>query len=252
MGREEEFLKKRIQDLADQSYRTGQYTYTTFLSPSEQECYYQVRDGLGDVESTLFGGVEGCERQVLRFGGIESLGYDAGFPICCIEVSPVLARFSDCLTHRDYLGALMNLGIARNTVGDIVQKGTCAYLFCLDKVADYIKDHLTQVKHTSVKCRCLDQMPDTVKPRRETVRLVVASMRMDVVVAKLYHLSRSQSQNLFREKKIYVNGRQMENNSGILKEQDTVSVRGYGKFICEGVSGQTKKGNLNILISRYI
>lgn len=252
MGREDDFLKKRIEDLADQSYRTGQYTYTPFLSQSEQECYYQVRDGLGDVESALFGGMEGCERQVLRFGSAESLGYEAGFPVCCIEISPVLARFSDRLTHRDYLGALMNLGIARNTIGDIVQKDTCAYLFCLEKVAGYITENLTQIRHTSVKCRRLDKIPDAGQPRRETVRLVAASMRMDVVVAKMYHLSRSQSQNLFREKKVFVNGRQMENNSGVLKEKDTVSVRGHGKFICEGVSGQTKKGNLNILISRYV
>ena len=252
MSREDDFLKKRIQDLANQSYRTSQYTYTSFLTQPEQDVYYQLRDTLGDVESALSGGVEGCERQVLRFGGMESLGYDAGFPICCIEISPVLAKFSDKLTHRDYLGALMNLGIERNTVGDIMQKEKCAYLFCLEKVAGYIVENLTQIKHTSVKCRCLEEMPEAVKPQRETVKLVAASMRLDVIVAKLYHLSRSQSLDLFREKKVFVNGRQMENNSGTLKEQDLVSVRGYGKFVCDGISGQTRKGNLNVRISRYI
>lgn len=252
MSREEDFLRKRIQDLADQSYRTSQYTYTSFLTQSEQDIYFQLRDGLGNVESALFGGVEGCERQILRFGGVESLGYDAGFPVCCIEISPVLKKFSDRLTHRDYLGALMNLGIERNTIGDIMQREACAYLFCLEKVADYIIDNLTQIKHTSVKCRRLEQMPEAVKPQKETVKLVVASMRMDVIVAKMFHLSRSQSLELFREKKVFINGRQIENNSGILREQDTVSVRGYGKFICEGISGQTRKGNLNISISRYV
>lgn len=252
MGREEDFLKKRIKDLAQQSYRTSQYTYTTFLTQSEQEIYYQLYDELGAVESTMSGGVEGCERKVLRFGGEESLGYDAGFPICCIEISPILAKFSDKLTHRDYLGALMNLGIERNTVGDIMQRERCAYLFCLDKVAGYIVENLTQIKHTSVRCQLLDQMPEAVKPQRKAVKLVAASMRLDVIVSKAYHLSRSQSLELFREKKVFVNGRQMENNSGILKEQDTVSVRGYGKFVCDGISGQTKKGNLNVQISRYV
>lgn len=252
MSREDDFLKKRIQDLADQSYRTGQYTYTSFLTQSEQEIYYQLRDRLEGVESVLFGGAEGCDRQILRFGGAERLGCDAGFPVCCIEISPVQAKFSDQLTHRDYLGALMNLGIERSTIGDIMQREQCAYLFCLEKVAAYITGNLTQIKHTSVKCRRLEQLPDAVKPQRETVNLVAASMRLDVIVARLYHLSRSQSMKLFREKKVFVNGRQMQHGSGVLKEQDTVSVRGYGKFVCESTAGRTRKGNLNVRISRYI
>lgn len=252
MSREEEFLKKRLLDLAEQSYRTSQFTFTPFLSQQEQAVYYQLGQDLAGVRSELSGGVEGCERQVLRFGDEESLGYEVPFPICCIEIKPVLKKFSDALSHRDYLGALMNLGIERNTLGDIMQREQSAYLFCLDKVADYILDNLTQIKHTSVRCQRLEEMPEAVKPQREAVNLVVTSMRIDVIVAKLYHLSRSQSQELFREKKIFVNGRLTENNSGLLKEEDVVSVRGYGKFICGGCSHQTRKGNLNITIWRYI
>ena len=107
MNRDEEFLAKRIIDLADQSYRTGLYTYTGFLNQQEQAVYDSVRKDATPVKATLFGGVEGCERQVLRFGDEESLGYDAGFPICCIEIRPLIEKFSDALTHRDYLGALM-------------------------------------------------------------------------------------------------------------------------------------------------
>lgn len=252
MGREEDFLKKRMQDLANQSYHTGRYTYTAFLSAAEQDLYYQLEREPGMVKGTLFGGVEGCERQVLRFGDEESLGYDAGFPICCIEIIPVLKRFSDDLTHRDYLGALMNLGLKRDTLGDIMQRDKTAYLFCLEKVSDFIVEQLDQIKHTTVTCRRLEQMPEAVKPQREAVSLVVPSMRLDVVLAKLYHLSRSQSIHLFQEKKVFVNGRQTENNSGVLKEQDIVSVRGYGKFQCDGVTGETRKGNLNLRIARYI
>ena len=252
MEKEEVLFRKRLIDLAEQSYRNSQYTFTAFLTPGEQDIYYQMQRELKGVECTLFGGVEGSERQVLRFGGEESLGYDMEFPICCIEIRPSLAKFSDKLTHRDYLGALMNLGITRNTIGDIMQREKCAYLFCLDKVADFILENLTQIKHTSIKCSRLEEMPEAVQPQKESVNLVVTSVRTDVIVAKLYHLSRSQSLNLFREKKIFVNGRQMENNSGVLKEQDVVSVRGYGKFIYEGCSHETRKGNLNIKVSKYV
>jgi RNA-binding protein YlmH len=194
----------------------------------------------------------GCERQVLRFGSEESLGYDAGFPICCLEITPVLAKFSDTLTHRDYLGALMNLGIERNTLGDIMIQEKTAYLFCLEKVAAFIVENLSYVKHTNIRIRLLEEMPDAIQPKKKQVMLIVPSMRYDVVIAKMCHLSRSQSIALFREKKIFVNGRVMENNSGTMKENDVVSVRGYGKFVCEETLGETRKGNLSLRVSQYV
>lgn len=252
MNRDEEFLAKRIKDLADQSYRTGLYTYTGFLNQQEQAVYNSIKKETAPVTACLFGGVQGCERQILRFGDEESLGYDAGFPICCIEIKPLIEKFADTLTHRDYLGALMHLGIDRSTLGDIMIREKTAYLFCLEKIASFITDNLDQVRHTHVQCRLLEKMPEAVRPQLQAVKLIVPSMRLDVIVAKLCHLSRSQSIALFREKKIFVNGAQQENNSGVLKEQDVVSIRGYGKFICDGIFGETKKGNLNIQVSKYV
>jgi RNA-binding protein YlmH len=252
MNREDEFLQKRIRDLANQSYRTGLYTYTGFLTVTQQQLYHQIKKELGDVTGTLFGGIEECERNVLRFGDKESLGYDPGFPICCVEITPALAKFSDDLNHRDYLGALMNLGIERSTLGDIMIREKTAYLFCLDTVADYIVDNLSQIKHTTVRANVLQEMPQAVQPQKEEVKLVVPSMRYDVVIAKMVHLSRSSCVSLFREKKIFVNGRQMENNSGVMKEGDVVSVRGYGKFVCDSILGETRKGNLSVQLSRYV
>jgi RNA-binding protein YlmH len=252
VDREEEFFKKRIRDLAQQSYRTGLYTYTGFLTTAQQGIYHSLKKELGDVTGTLFGGVEECERKILRFGEEESLGYDPGFPICCVEITPVMAKFSDNLTHRDYLGALMNLGIERNTLGDIMVRDKTAYLFCVDTVADFILDNLDKIKHTNVRLRILTEMPQAVQPVKQPVKLIVPSMRYDVIIAKLYHLSRSSCISLFREKKIFVNGRQMENNSGTMKEGDVVSVRGHGKFVCEETLGETRKGNTNIVLSRYV
>lgn len=252
MDTEDIFFQKRIQDLADQSWRNNVYTFTGFLTMAQQDLYLQMLPRLGSVESSLYGGTDGCERQVLRFGGEQSLGYEEPFPICCIRVRPALAKFADALTHRDYLGALMHLGIERSTIGDIVLREQEAYLFCLEQVADYILEELTRIRHTTVRCQKMDQVPETVRPSLEPCRLIVSSMRLDTVIAKLYHLSRSQSLDLFREQKVFVGGRQTTQNSGLLRPGDVVSVRGYGKFVCGQSSGQTKKGNLYVEISRYV
>ncbi len=251
MEQEDRFLQKRIQDLAQRSYQNDRYTYTGFLSMGEQDVFYRQLGQLAEVEWKLWGGTEGCERQVLRFGGVESLGYEEEFPIACIAICPVMEKFADKLGHRDYLGALMNLGIERSTLGDIIQKDNRGYLFCLEQVADYITEHLDQVKHTNVRCQRMQEIPEAVKPQLQEASLVVSSLRVDGIVARLYHLSRSQSMELFREKKIAVNGKLLENNSGHLKAGDLVSVRGYGRFIYEDCHA-TKKGRLGVRVRQYV
>ena len=251
MNQEEEFLQKRIMDLANQSYRNQHYTFSGFLSLGEQELVYQALSGMDWAEYTLFGGMEGCERQMVRFGSEQSLGYEEPFPIICIEIAPRMVKFADNLSHRDFLGALMHLGIERSTLGDILVKEKTAFLFCQEKVRDFIVQNLDKIRHTSVLCRVCDEIPEMVKPALLEESLIVSSERLDGIVAKLYHLSRSQSILLFREKKVFVNGRCMENNSGVLKEGDVVSVRGYGKFVYEAVQHETRKGRLSIRVSRY-
>lgn len=252
MTQEEEFLQKRMIDLANQSYRANQFTFTDFLAPGEIDLFFQVQSKLSFVSFCLWGGQEGCDRQMIRFGNPDELGYEEAFPIVCIEIAPRLEKFAENLSHRDYLGALMHLGLTRSMLGDIMLSGKTAYVFCHEKMAQYLVDEVDKIRHTNVVCKILSQLPEAIAPSLKEEMLIVPSLRFDGIVAKIYHLSRSQSVLLFREKKIFVNGRCMENNSGILKEGDVVSVRGYGKFIYEKVNHETKKGNLSVKVKRYV
>lgn len=244
-------LQKRIEELAEKSYVHNIYTCTGFLSMAEQDVFYTMKGACKSTPYELYGGSGDCERRMLRFGSEETLGYAEDFPIECIKVSPLIEKFSDSFTHRDFLGAVMNLGIDRSTVGDIFIDGKSAYLFCTDKIAAYLSENLEQVKHTHVKCARVDAVGELPVKEPETVSFTAASERADGIIARIYNLSRNQSLMLFREKKIYINGRLNENNSYILKNKDVVSVRGCGKFIYYGVSHETKKGNWNISAGIY-
>lgn len=246
---EEQQLLKRFSELAEQSYQNNSYYFTNFLSATDAALVYAVAE---ESEVSLWGGAEGCERVVIRFGASEDLGYELSFPIRILKIEPLMKKFADELTHRDFLGALMNLGIERDTIGDIVVKDKIGYVFVVEHIADYIQENLGQVKHTHVKCQLLEEMPEEVKPQLEEAELIVASIRLDTIVAKLYHLSRNQSLDLFRKKLILVNGRVWENNSGAPKEGDVVAVRGHGKFIFRGVMHDTRKGKQAILVERYV
>lgn len=249
---EDEILKRRILDLANRCYQTNVYTFTGFLSPADQALVFEMEQELSFVDWTLYGGGEECERRMLRFGSEEMLGYEEPFPISCLTVKPLAKKFADELTHRDFLGAFMHLGIERDVLGDIIVRDNTGYVFCEDAMAGYLSQHLDRVKHTGVSCEITKQCPEAARPQFSEEELVVSSSRCDAVVAKVFQLSRSQSIELFRAKRIFVGGRQYENNSGVLKAGDVVSVRGFGKFIFSGFLNETKKGRIRVGIRRYI
>lgn len=225
--------KERLKDLAEVSFSQGRYTFTHFLSLAEQDEFYTIEPELRYAGITVSGGCDGTERQMIRFGNPEEFGYEEEFPISCIHCRPMAAKFAEKCNHRDVLGALMHLGIEREVVGDIC-------------------DNLTKIRHTNVVCEEMQEIPQAIKPVLKREELVLTSPRCDAVVAKVFSLSRSKVIPLFREKKIFVGGRVYENNSGILKEDDVVSVRGYGKIIYRGVLRETKKGRYTIAVDRFV
>lgn len=244
-------LKKRFQELADRAFRQNLFTFTGFLSLAEQDILWQAVDQT-PAFVTLYGGTDQAERQMARFGDPAELGYEEEFPLTCVCVEPLAEKFAENASHRDFLGAIMNLGIERSTVGDIILDGKKAYVFCTGAIAPWLMENLEQVRHTHVKCReadVTDRMPERKLSYREEN---VASLRCDSIVAAAWNLSRSQSQELFRQKKVYVNGRLTENNSGTLKPEDVVSARGFGKFIFRGEKRTTKKGKLVVGIDLFV
>lgn len=244
-------LKNRFHDLADRSYAQGIFTFTGFLGLGDQEIFWQEEPGLRHAGYTLYGGCDNADRVVIRFGNSEELGYETAFPVVCIHIAPLAEKFADELTHRDFLGALMNLGIDRSTVGDIRAGGKQAYLFCLDSVAAFICGNLSQVKHTRVKCSVTEHFQDILQEEPETLNIQVQSLRVDAVLSRVYNVSREKSLALFRTGKVYVNGRLCESNSRILKIGETVNARGFGKFVLTGEARETRKGRLAVDAAVY-
>ena len=131
----DELLKKRITELAEKAYQNNIYTFSSFLGMSELSDFYAMQRELSFVPQTVFGGYEGAERCIIRFGSEELFGYPEEFPVVCLKIRPLMQKFADDLGHRDFLGALMNLGIDRSTIGDIKVGEKEGYLFCLDTIA---------------------------------------------------------------------------------------------------------------------
>lgn len=248
---EDEVWEKRFRELAKKSYDGGCYTFTPFLSLDKLSLFYRMEKELSYAGYCLSGGVEGAERQVLRFGDAKTFGYEVDFPISCLLAEPAAPKFAEELTHRDFLGALMSLGVERELIGDMIVREKSCCIFCLERIAGYLAENLTKVRHTGVRLTVLTEMPETAKPLYQEEQVIVSSERIDALIAKLYHLSRSESAGLFPAKKVFVGGRQCESAGYLCKDGDIVSVRGYGKFIVCGDFGVTGKGRLRVTLKIY-
>lgn len=249
--KEEREILKRLLDLANKSYNQNVFTFTDFLSQADIGLFYANEKEFSFVKYEVFGGTDDTERNMIRFGDKEELGYEEPFPIVCLKIKPLIEKFADELSHRDYLGALMNLGIERATLGDILINGKTAYLFANTKIQKFIEDNFDKVKHTSIALEIVENALTIARKEPVEREVMVASLRADIIISKLFNRSRSQTVELFREHKVFVNSRLYENNSGMLKENDMVSVRGYGRFLFEGIDRNTSKGKLMIKVLEY-
>jgi RNA-binding protein YlmH len=235
--------QKRFEELAHRSNERGYAVYSDFLGLSEISELCAVRFS---APINLWGGYENAERCIACFGDREYFTDNNDYPIKCILIKPVNQKFADNLTHRDFLGSLMGLGIRREVLGDIIISENCGYLFCLDTISEYIIDNLTQVRHTTVKCELTEKIPTDVLPQPENREIIVSSERLDVIVSAIYKMSRSQVLPLFNTEKVFVNGAVRTSPSATANVNDKVSVRGFGRFIYRGVLHTTKKDRLVI------
>ena len=241
----------RLKDLADRSFRNGQYTFTNFLSVGEITIYKEHENELRYAYPVLYGGYDGAERRMIRFGNEEDLGFRQPFPISVLSIVPVMTKFADDLNHRDFLGALMNLGIKREMLGDILVSGKEACVFCRDSIADFIIENLTRVRHTTVKISMIDGVGEVFLPEKREKMIQVSSLRIDAVAAKVFNLSRQGILELFQAGYIQLNGIICTENAKALNPGDVVSARGFGKFDFEEQSGFSKKGKLNCRVMIY-
>ncbi len=244
-------LQGRFKDLASKSYKENRYMFTGFLSESELSDYYAIERELYYAKPLIYGGYEGANRCIVRFGDEENLNYTEDFPIVSLLIKPLNKKFSDDLNHRDFLGAIMNLGIERSVLGDIIVRENETVVFCMSDMAAYIADNLSRIKHTSVSVCVTEKIECGSTQAFEERMIQVMSERLDAVISKTYNISRNEALIAVADGNVYLNGRQCTENAKILVPGDKVSVRGRGKFIFSELLNVNKKGKTNCMVKIY-
>ena len=236
----DEFFIKRIRELANLSYQRDIVTFSDFLNLNEQNIINDRKNQMPGVVMECFGGYEQAERQMVAFHP-DALLFPWKYPIKCLKAEPLAAKFSEDLTHRDFLGAVLNLGIERAVIGDILVQKHTAWIFCHEKIADYIIENLTRVRHTTMKLSMVDNLEHIPEPEFQEINGTCASVRLDALIGLAFQTSRNSMVPFIEGGQVFVNGKLITSNGYEPKDGDIISVRGKGRFRYEGVSRQTKK-----------
>ena len=247
----DEFFLKRIRELANLSWQRDIVTFSDFLNLNEQNIVSSLKHQFPQIVMETSGGYENAERQMVAFLP-DALYYDYGYPMQALKICPVNKRFAENLTHRDYLGAIMNLGTSRTKIGDIIQTDDGAIVFVKEEISDYIMKNLTRIRHTTITVERRELSDISYEPHFEELKGTVPSVRLDTVLSVAYPLSRSKLTTYIEAAKVFVNGKLITNNGYHLNEGDLISVRGLGRIAYAGILSETKKGRYMISLRKYI
>lgn len=250
MTKEETLLAKRFLDLSRQASQKDIVVFSEFLNLNELNIFKQQISKLYSGYE-IFGGYELSERQMIAFIP-DALCYAWDYPIACLKITPANRKFAEPLTHRDVLGSLMNLGIERRGLGDILINEDEIYVFCQEKIAGYLMEELTRIRHTVVKNELVQ--PDSLKiePKKELAEGIISSNRLDSVIACICKISRSQANQWIKGGKVFLDNRQTLQTTVECKPGELISVRSVGRFRFLDSFGETRKGRLKIQYEKYI
>ena len=248
---EDKLLLAKLWDKISAGIRRDIPAHTCFLSPREQE---MARYLFGEQSGLVrFGGYGDAERKMIcylpDYLDVDNL-YDAGSPVVCLHAE---YYEGDTLSHRDFLGALMGAGIARDTVGDICTGKGCCDFFVSAEIAPYILQNFSSAGRTRLH---LTQVPlnqaAVQEPEGKELRDTLASLRLDSVISAGFRIGRSQAAQFISAGKAAIDGLPCEKPDKTVTEGAKISVRGLGKIKLQTVGGQTKKGRISVIIHRYM
>lgn len=249
---EERLVLAKILDRAEQARNRNIPAATDFLSPAQQVRATDLLRLAGFTEYAVLGGYEGAERKLFLFlpDWLEAEDAESQSPIRLLRAS---FREEFKLTHRDFLGSLMGMGIVREKIGDILVGPDSADLIVLDTVADFLLGSWDSAGRAKLAVSAIDPVNLHIpQVQCREARDTVSSLRLDAVAASGLRMARSKAAALIESGRVQVNWRECVKPDKLLAAGDTVSARGFGKFVLSEVGGVTKKGRTSIVLKVYI
>ncbi len=250
-----ERLLSLVSDKIQQSERAYMLTNTRFLSLAERAAALSFCKENG-AKFHFYGGYPDAERTVL-FILPDYMEADENFPSEEDEVLCLLScrspNGSKALTHRDYLGSLLALGLERDVIGDILVRENGADIIIFKTVADYLLVSYEKAGHVSLKCE-IHPIGALVPPeiKTQTVRESVASVRLDNIISAAFGFSRTEASVQIAKGMVFVNDAEALKPDARVQVGDKIVARGKGKIYLKELAGTTRKGRISVIFEKYL
>ncbi len=243
---DEKLLLARFRDLEYGAEHGKRPCFSRFLDPGEIAVFY--RQYFPKLPYLLWGGYDDAERKILGIFPDFVEPTEENFPLSALRI-----QCAEELGHRTVLGSVMGLGIERNLIGDVAKEEGHAVLFACNSIASYLEMNFTRAGKSHVKLQEVPIKELTLLPRAwEPVTGTVASLRLDCVLGVLLRSSRGKTEELLKKELVSVNHVVCTKGSLLLKEEDVLSIRGFGRAQVLEIGGESRKGRLFITLKKYI
>lgn len=258
-GEDDKLLASKILDKIEFARRKNSVQTTDFLDIHQNEVAKKVLNAVKCTNYTVYGGYEDAERTMLVIypEKLETvfLNNQYDFNNVCQILRIILPNeMRGKYSHRDYLGAIIKVGIKREKIGDIIVSIDGADIIASKDIINSLKlslEELTRFSKSTFEIHKMDEI-NISAPKIEIANVIVPSMRVDSIVSEVIRTSRAKAIEIINQERVFVNGETILKNSKMLKEQDKITVRGKGRFEISNILNTTKKGNLVVEIKKYV
>ncbi len=239
---EDKLVLSKATDTINLSQKRFSPCYYGFLNEHQAQL---IKDRLHFLDDCVFwGGYSEAQRVVFGANTDNTLA----FPIVALKFS-YKKEFK--LTHRDFLGAFMALGVERSTIGDIIVYDGQAIVFVKSEMADFFIREISKVGRVGIGVSTVDIDNLEIVSDFELIDLTVSSLRLDVLVSALCAVSRDKSQKMIKADLVCVNHNVTNNVSATISVTDVITIRKYGKFVFIAENGFSKKGKIRITVKHF-
>ncbi|TYP51680.1 RNA-binding protein [Thermosediminibacter litoriperuensis] len=246
----EKIIEAKIRDIFNIAIKNGEKRAGNFLDPAEQQIAEAVARNFPGAGYYFEGGHGEAERKVL-VAFPEYLKDEPFFvPIRAIRVTP--RDPDEHPGHRDYLGAVLGLGISRDKVGDIIVTKTGADIIVKEEVAEYIGLNLSRVGNVPVAVEeiSLKEVAAVERSYKE-IKGTVASLRLDAIASLAFGISRSKMAPYIKGENVRLNFKTVKDPSAEVKEGDVISAARLGRARVVEIGGSSKKGRIYVTVHKY-
>ncbi|MCI8291252.1 MAG: hypothetical protein HFJ25_03240 [Clostridia bacterium] len=250
---EDKILIAKILDKQKFCESKNRITYSDFLNEKEKTF---IKKNLR-LENYFFYGVsDNADREILVFYPDklnEELARNALENIISVIRITLPNELENEYEHRNYLSALIKIGVAREKIGDILVYSNGADIVVFNINKEYIIQslkQLTRFRKSKIETICLENIRKKQDNFEEST-IIVSSMRIDNIVSELFNCSRSKAEELIKNERVYINYEVILKSSKMVNIRDIVTIRGKGKFIVDGLVRNTRNERLVIKIKKY-